>query len=82
MFIGRMSKRFDADPDTVGTGSTLDFVLKLFPRKARIISWCVNEHNRYDEHQLDDGRIVSVELSTDTPLMVKQAKNRRKTRKG
>lgn len=62
VYIARIQKSIDHDPETKGEAATLEDAVKRLPRKAHGLNWVVNP---YDAHTLDDGRIVSVEKTTN-----------------
>jgi hypothetical protein len=62
VFVARVSKSIDHDPDKSVTTDSLEAAIKSLPRKAQKLVWNVNP---FDSHTLDDGRIVSVERTTN-----------------
>ena len=61
VFIARVSKSIDHDPDKSITTGSLEAAIKALPRKAHDLNWTTVEKNGFVSHKLDDGRIVSVE---------------------
>ena len=61
VYIARVQKSIDHDPETKGTTDTLEAAIKRLPRKAHGLNWVVNP---YDAHTLEDGRIVSIEKTS------------------
>ena len=61
VYIARVQKSIDHDPETKGSADNLMDAIKRLPRKAHDLNWVVNP---YDAHTLDDGRIVSIEKTS------------------
>ena len=62
VYIARIAKNFDSEYENKGVTATLEAAIKTLPRKAHGLNWHVDP---FDSHKLDDGRIVSIEKTTN-----------------
>lgn len=67
VYIARVERDFDGDSknDSSKESNTLADAVKTLPRKAHDLNWAGVAANGFDSYTLDDGRVVSIERTSN-----------------
>lgn len=65
VYIARIQKGLDADVKESSEHDTLAAAIKALPRKAQQLDWSLVDVSGFEQYDLDDGRIASIERTTN-----------------